>query len=159
MKKVVSFCVLSVFLAMFSLSTRAQGTCCITMTPSSLPTTIVLDSVYTFNLAPFLGCVDESTKISLEWELYRNGTIIPRDSLTSYINELRIQTKLVNGGNVTWVGDDYTSNYCDDGDGTGSYPGAYTPVNGVGDCARNGYFSIIGAGLSCINHCHYTISC
>ncbi|HPT51795.1 MAG TPA: hypothetical protein PK740_00765, partial [Bacteroidales bacterium] len=147
MKKVLSFCVFSVLLAMFSLSTKAQGgVCCVTMTPSSFPTTIVLDSVYTFDLHPFLGCIDESTKISLEWELYRNGVIIPQDSLTSYLNEFRFQTKIVNGENVTWVGDDYTSNYCDDGDGRGSYPGAYTPVNGVGDCARNGYFSILGAG-------------
>ena len=140
MKKVVSFCIFSVFMAVLCIGVKAQTPCCLQLNPLNLPSSIVVDSAYTFDLTANLGCLLDGDKIAIKWELLKDGDSIPDGELGTYLNEFRFQTQY----NNHWFGEDYVSAYCDDRDGNGWYPGAFTPVYGQGQfCERTGNFNII----------------
>lgn len=151
MKKVLSFCVFSVLLAMLCLGVKAQAPSGLQMTPANLPTPIVLNQPDTVYLSP-TGCfellgLNDLDSISIEWAILRNGDTIPRAELERYFNEFRFQTKYLIGDSQQngWWGDSYLSPYCYDGNGWGSFPGAYTPTYGLElgqTCERDGHFNI-----------------
>lgn len=153
MKKVLSFCVLCVFLVMMCVGVKAQTPgCCMTMTPPNLPSPMVVNQSVTFDILPDLSCASGDTKISLEWVVKRNGEQIPDGMLSTYFNDFRFQTFGRVNGAEAWIGESYTSAYCNNGNGYGSYPGANTPIAEQGiPCATEGPFAIDFAG----HHSYY----
>ena len=151
MKKVLSFCVFSVLLAVLCTGVKAQAPSGLQMTPANLPTPIVLNQYDTVYLSP-TGCfellgLNDLDSISIEWAILRNGDTIPRAELERYFNEFKLQTKYLVGQSAVnaWWGDSYVSDYCYDGNGWGSFPGAFTPTYGLDlgqACERDGHFNI-----------------
>lgn len=146
MKKVVSFCIFSVLLAVLSLGVKAQTPSGLTLSPANVtPQVGVQDTVYLIPDACFdaLGLADDD-KISIEWEILKDGARIETDSLTRYFVEFKFETRYNIGNAERWWGRSYTDDYCYNGNGFGSFPGAYTPLlDSLGrECARSGHFCI-----------------
>ncbi len=146
MKKVVSFCIFSVLLAVLSLGVKAQTPSGLTLSPANLtPQVGVQDTVYLIPDACFdaLGLSDDD-QISIEWEILKDGARIETDSLTRYFVEFKFETRYNIGSAERWWGRSYTDDYCYNGNGFGSFPGAYTPLlDSLGrECARSGHFCI-----------------
>lgn len=146
MKKVVSFCIFSVLLAVLSLGVKAQTPSGLTLSPANVtPQVGVQDTVYLIPDACFdaLGLTDDD-KISIEWEILKDGARIETDSLTRYFVEFKFETRYNIGNTERWWGRSYTDDYCYNGNGFGSFPGAYTPLlDSLGrECARSGHFCI-----------------
>lgn len=146
MKKVVSFCIFSVLLAVLSLGVKAQTPSGLTLSPANVtPQVGVQDTVYLIPDACFdaLGLTDDD-KISIEWEILKDGARIETDSLTRYFVEFKFETRYNIGTTERWWGRSYTDDYCYNGNGFGSFPGAYTPLlDSLGrECARSGHFCI-----------------
>ena len=146
MKKVVSFCIFSVLLAVLSLGVKAQTPSGLTLSPANIsPQVGVQDTVYLIPDACFdaLGLTDND-QISIEWEILKDGTRIETDSLTRYFVEFKFETRYNIGSAERWWGRSYTDDYCYNGNGFGSFPGAYTPLlDSLGrECARSGHFCI-----------------
>lgn len=150
MKKVVSFCIFSVLLAVLSLGVKAQTPSGLTLSPANVtPQVGVQDTVYLIPGSCFdaLGLADDD-KVSIEWEILYNGSVIPQDSLTAYFVEFKFESKYNLSPSAlydTWWGKSYTSEYCYNGNGFGSYPGAYTPIlDSISspECRRAGHFAI-----------------
>lgn len=148
MKKVLSFCVLCVFLVMMCVGVKAQTPgCCMSITPGNLPSPMVANQPDTFYIQPDLSCLTGDTKISIEWVVKRNGVQIPDGMLSTYLNDFRFQTLGRVNGVEAWIGESYTSAYCNNGNGYGSYPGANTPIIDEGiPCAFEGPFAIEAPG-------------
>ena len=144
MKKVLSFCVLSVLLAVLSLGLKAQSG--LVLTPANLPSPMPLNQYDTIYLSPG-ACFDAlglsgDSRISIEWQVLRDGSVIPDDSLSYYFETFKFES-LYEG---KWWGNSYTSNYCKKGNGHDSYPGARTPAvttHGHYDCEDRGPFGIV----------------
>ncbi len=152
MKKVVSFCIFSVLLAVLSLGVKAQTPSGLTLSPANVtPQVGVQDTVYLIPDACFdaLGLTDDD-KISIEWEILKDGARIESDSLTRYFVEFKFETRYNIGTTERWWGRSYTDDYCYNGNGFGSFPGAYTPLlDSLGrECARSGHFCITLPGQS-----------
>ena len=152
MKKVVSFCIFSVLLAVLSLGVKAQTPSGLTLSPANLtPQVGVQDTIYLIPDACFdaLGLADDD-KISIEWEVLKDGTRIETDSLTRYFVEFKFETRYNIGSAERWWGRSYTDDYCYNGNGFGSFPGAYTPLlDSLGrECARAGHFLVSLPGMS-----------
>ena len=131
MKKVLSFCVLSMLLAVLSMGLKAQSG--LVLDPANMPA-VVLDQYDTINISTDPACfgalgLTGDDKISIEWQVLYNGSVIPDDSLSYYFKEFKFESRYDAGANQTWYGDPYTSGYCNNGNGHGSYPGANTPVH------------------------------
>lgn len=146
MKKVVSFCIFSVLLAVLSLGVKAQTPSGLTLSPANItPQVGVQDTIYLIPDACFdaLGLADND-KISIEWEILKDGARIETDSLTRYFVEFKFESRYNIGSAERWWGRSYTDDYCYNGNGFGSYPGAYTPLlDSLGrECARSGHFCI-----------------
>lgn len=146
MKKVVSFCIFSVLLAVLSLGVKAQTPSGLTLSPANLtPQVGVQDTIYLIPDACFdaLGLSDDD-QISIEWEILKDGARIETDSLTRYFVEFKFETRYNIGSAERWWGRSYTDDYCYNGNGFGSFPGAYTPLlDSLGrECARSGHFCI-----------------
>ena len=146
MKKVLSFCVLSVLLTVLSMGLKAQSG--LVLDPANMPP-VVVNQYDTINISTTPSCFDAlgltgGDKISIEWQVLYNGSVIPNDSLSYYFKEFKFESRYDAGANQTWYGAPYTSEYCDNGDGHGSYPGAYTPTAYPenNECKRLGHFSI-----------------
>ena len=146
MKKVLSFCVLSVLLAVLSVGLKAQSG--LVLTPPNLPDPIVLNQYDTIILSPNSSCFDAlglapDDEISIEWQVLYDGNIVPSDSLSFYFAEFKFESRYDLGENTNqWWGRSYTSDYCQNGNGYGSYPGANTPIVGQGNCTDPGHFII-----------------
>lgn len=146
MKKVVSFCFLSLLLAFTSIGVKAQSG--LVLDPPNLPNPMQVNVSDTFYISPISSCFDalglqDNDKISIEWKIFKDGQLIPDDSLSEYFNEFKFETRFDIGNAVRWWGKGYTSEYCNDGDGHGSFPGAYTPQLGNdNDCERTGHFIV-----------------
>ena len=130
MKKVLSFCVLSVLLAVLSLGLKAQSG--LVLDPANL-SSVVLNQYDTVYFSPNSECFDSlglagTDQISIEWQVLYNGSVIPNDSLSYYFEEFKFESRYDLGMAERWWGNSYTSHYCQNGDGYGSYPGANTPT-------------------------------
>lgn len=152
MKKVVSFCIFSVLLAVLSLGVKAQTPSGLTLSPANFsPQVGVQDTIYLIPDACFdaLGLADDD-KISIEWEILKDGARIETDSLTRYFVEFKFETRYNIGSAERWWGRSYTDDYCYNGNGFGSFPGAYTPLlDSLGrECARSGHFCVTLPGQS-----------
>lgn len=150
MKKVLSFCVFSVLLVLFCVGVKAQAPSGLQMNPANLPSPIALNQYDTVYLSP-TGCFNElgllpTDSISIEWAVLRNGDTIPAGELSRYFTEFKFQERYTVGQHTDWWGDSYVSEYCYDGNGWGSFPGAYTPTINLADgnaCERDGHFNPI----------------
>ena len=148
MKKVLSFCVLSVLLAVLSLGLKAQSG--LVLTPANLPDPIVLNQYDTVYISPNSDCFDSlglanSDQVSIEWQILYNGSVIPNDSLSYYFEEFKFESRYDLGMAERWWGRSYTSHYCQNGDGYGSYPGANTPTAHLElgqQCEDPGHFNV-----------------
>ena len=148
MKKVLSFCVLSVLLAVLSLGLKAQSG--LVLTPANLPDPIVLNQYDTVYISPISDCFDslglaDDDKVSIEWQVLYNGSVIPNDSLSYYFEEFKFESRYDLGMAERWWGNSYTSHYCQNGNGYGSYPGANTPTEHLElgqTCEDPGHFII-----------------
>lgn len=140
MKKVLSFCVLCVFLLVLCVGVKAQTPgCCVSITPPNMPT-MNAGEQYEFYFQPNLSCVSADEMVSIEWEVWRDGVLIPNRQLTTYFSQFAFQAYVPEAGGM-WIGNTYTNRYCNDGDGVGSFPGALTPIQGEGTaCERKGTF-------------------
>lgn len=146
MKKVVSFCIFSVLLAVLSLGVKAQTPSGLTLSPANFsPQVGVQDTIYLIPDACFdaLGLADDD-KVSIEWEILKDGTRIETDSLTRYFVEFKFETRYNIGSAERWWGRSYTNDYCYNGNGFGSFPGAYTPLlDSLGrECSNPGHFGL-----------------
>ena len=131
MKKVLSVCVLSVLLAVLSLGLKAQSG--LVLTPANLPDPMVLNQYDTIYLSPNSACFDalglsDTSRISIEWQVLYNGSVIPDDSLSFYFEEFKFESRKDFTAAETWWGRTYVSSYCQNGDGYGTYPGANIPT-------------------------------
>ena len=148
MKKVLSFCVLSVLLAVLSLGLKAQSG--LVLTPANLPDPIVLNQYDTVYISPVSDCFDSlglnpNDKVSIEWQVLYNGNAIPNDMLSYYFEEFKFESRYDLGGAERWWGNSYTSHYCQNGNGYGSYPGANTPTEHLElgqQCEDPGHFIV-----------------
>lgn len=148
MKKVLSFCVLSVLLAVLSLGLKAQSG--LVLTPANLPDPIALNQYDTVYISPNSACFDslglaDTDQISIEWQVLYNGSVIPNDSLSYYFEEFKFESRKDLGMAEKWWGNSYTSHYCQNGNGYGSYPGANTPTQNLElgqQCEDPGHFII-----------------
>lgn len=152
MKKVLSFCIFSMLLAVLSFGVKAQTPSGLTLSPANIdPQVGVQDTVYLIPGSCFdaLGLADND-KISIEWEILKDGSRIGIDSLTMYFEEFKFETKYKLGAAERWWGESYTDDYCYNGNGFGSFPGAYTPmIDSMGpECTRTGHFNITLPGQS-----------
>lgn len=158
MKKVLSFCILSVLLAVLSLGLKAQSG--LVLNPANLSEVVVnqYDTVYlSANSACFdaLG-LNDTSRVSIEWQVLYNGSVIPDDSLSFYFEEFKFESSVAIGSNVSWWGNSYVSGYCQNGNGYGTYPGANTPIANAGNghiCSDPGHFIISMPGQT--NPCQY----
>ena len=148
MKKVLSFCVLSVLLAVLSLGLKAQSG--LVLTPPNLPSPLELNQFDTIYLGTNSACFDslglvDGDPISIEWQVLYNGSVIPDDSLSFYFEEFKFESRYEMGSTSEWYGRTYVSGYCQNGNGYGTYPGANTPIlnpdNGH-TCSDPGHFAI-----------------
>ena len=147
MKKVLSFCVLSVLLAVLSLGLKAQSG--LVLNPANL-SSVVLNQYDTVYLSPNSDCFDSlglagTDQVSIEWQVLYNGSVIPSDSLSFYFEEFKFESRYDLGMAERWWGRSYTSAYCQNGDGYGSYPGANTPTAGLElgqQCEDPGHFVV-----------------
>ena len=154
MKKVLSFCVLSVLLAVLSLGLKAQSG--LVLTPANLPDPIELNQYDTIYFSPNSPCFDalgfsDGDKLSIEWQVLYNGSVIPNDSLSFYFEEFKFESRYDLGMAEKWWGRSYTSSYCQNGNGYGSYPGANTPTAGLElgqQCEDPGHFIVALPGQS-----------
>lgn len=152
MKKVVSFCIFSVLMVMISLGLKAQTPSGLTLSPANLNPIQVnqYDTVYLIpgDCFDLLGLADDE-KVSIEWEILKDGTPIPNGQLSRYFNEFKFESyyriaQFETGNLPVWWGKTYVSDYCDNGNGIGSYPGAKTALIDTMDmfCRENGHFAI-----------------
>lgn len=152
MKKVVSFCIFSVLMVMISLGLKAQTPSGLTLSPANLNPIQVnqYDTVYLIpgDCFDLLGLADDE-KVSIEWEILKDGTPIPNGQLSHYFNEFKFESyyriaQFETGNLPVWWGKTYVSEYCDNGNGIGSYPGAKTALIDTMDmfCRENGHFAI-----------------
>ena len=147
MKKVLSFCVLSVLLSVLSLGLKAQSG--LVLDPANMPE-VVLEQYDTIYLSPNSACFDalglsDTSHISIEWQVLYNGSVIPNDSLSFYFEEFKFESRYNLGNAEKWWGRTYTSSYCQNGNGYGSYPGANTPTANLGQgqqCEDPGHFIV-----------------
>ena len=150
MKKVLSFCFLSVLLAVLSVGLKAQSA--LVLDPANMPA-VVVGQYDTINISAG-GCFDalglsDDARISIEWQVLYGGSVIPDDSLSYYFKEFKLESRYDLGMTEQWWGSPYTSDYCNNGDGHGSYPGAYTPTGYIDlgqPCERLGHFGITPQG-------------
>lgn len=152
MKKVVSFCIFSVLMVMISLGLKAQTPSGLTLSPANL-NPIQANQYDTVYLIPgdcfdLLGLADDE-KVSIEWEILKDGTPIPNGQLSRYFNEFKFESyyrfaQFQTGNQRLWWGKTYVSDYCDNGNGIGSYPGAKTSLIDTMDmfCRETGHFAI-----------------
>lgn len=148
MKKVLSFCVLSVLLAVLSMGLKAQSG--LVLTPANLADPITLNQYDTVYISPNSACFDalglsDTDRVSIEWQVLYNGSVIPNDSLSFYFEEFKFESRYNLGMAERWWGNSYTSHYCQNGDGYGSYPGANTPTAHLDlgqQCEDPGHFVI-----------------
>ena len=122
MKKVLSFCVLSVLLAVLSLGLKAQSG--LVLDPSNMPD-VVLNQYDTIYISANSDCFDSlglaaDDKVSIEWKVLYNGSVIPDDSLSFYFEEFKFESRKDLGSAEMWWGSSYTSHYCQNGNGYGS---------------------------------------
>ena len=151
MKKVLSFCVLSVLLAVLSLGLKAQSG--LVLNPANL-SEIVLNQNDTVYLSPNSACFDSlglsgTDQIAIEWQVLYNGSVIPDDSLSYYFEEFKFESRYDLGNAEMWWGRPYTSGYCLNGNGYGSYPGANTPIGNLDpghQCTDPGHFIVTPQG-------------
>ncbi len=152
MKKVLSFCVLSVLFVVLTLGLKAQSG--LVLTPANMPDPIVLNQYDTVIISPNSSCFDalhlsDTDRVSIEWKVLYNGHVIPNDSLSYYFEDFKFESRYDLGNAERWWGDSYTSHYCQNGNGYGSYPGAHTPTQGLElgqPCEDDGHFSIVLPG-------------
>ncbi|MBO4644987.1 MAG: T9SS type A sorting domain-containing protein [Bacteroidales bacterium] len=157
MKKVVSFCIFSMLLALLNIGVKAQTPSGLVMDPANLPTPMVINQYDTVYLSP-TGCFEllglhDTDKVSIEWEVLFNGQRIPDGQLSDYFNEFVFQSRYTIGQTDQWCGKTYVSTYCGDGNGYGSFPGAYTPIYGTElgyNCERVGHF-LMGYPFTVLN--------
>lgn len=147
MKKVLSFCVLSMLLAVLSLGLKAQSG--LVLDPSNMPD-VVLNQYDTIYISANSECFDSlglaaNDRVSIEWKVLYNGSVIPEDSLSYYFEDFKFESRYDLGMAEKWWGSSYTSHYCQNGDGYGSYPGANTPTGNLElgqQCEDPGHFII-----------------
>lgn len=147
MKKVVSFCIFSMLMVLLGVSVKAQTPSGLTLVPANMNPVVVdaYDTVYLNPGACFdaLGLADDDL-VSIEWEAWKDGQIIPEGELSTYFNEFKFESRYNLGAAERWWGKTYVSEYCNNGNGQGSYPGAYTPIfDTLGRyCQETGHFCI-----------------
>ena len=106
MKKVLSFCVLSVLLAVLSLGLKAQSG--LVLDPANL-SSVVLNQYDTVYFSPNSECFDSlglagTDQISIEWQVLYNGSVIPNDSLSYYFEEFKFESRYDLGMAERWWG-------------------------------------------------------
>lgn len=151
MKKVLSFCVLSVLLAVLSLGLKAQSG--LVLDPANMPN-VVLNQYDTIYISANSECFDSlglaaDDRVSIEWKVLYNGSVIPEDSLSYYFEDFKFESRYDLGMAEKWWGRSYTSHYCQNGNGYGSYPGANTPTGGLElgqQCEDPGHFLVSQPG-------------